>query len=33
MASDPGIRQYIRQQMDAGFRRQQIYEALLEAGW
>jgi hypothetical protein len=33
MASDPRILQYIRQQMDAGFRRQQIYDTLLEAGW
>lgn len=33
MASDPRITQYVRQQMDAGFRRQQVYDALLEAGW
>jgi hypothetical protein len=33
MAADPRIIQYIRQQMDAGFRKQQIYDALLQAGW
>jgi len=33
MAADPRITLYIRQQMDAGFRRQQIYDSLLEAGW
>jgi len=33
MAADPRIIQYIRDQMDAGFRRQQISDALLEAGW
>ncbi len=33
MAADPRIIQYIREQMDAGFRRQQISDALLEAGW
>ncbi len=33
MASDPRIMQYIREQMGAGFRRQQIYEALLDSGW
>lgn len=33
MAADPRIIQYIREQMNAGFRRQQISDALLEAGW
>ncbi len=33
MVADPRIIQYIRQQMDAGFRKQQIYDALLQAGW
>ncbi|MCX6814095.1 MAG: Yip1 family protein [Candidatus Aenigmarchaeota archaeon] len=33
MVADPRIIQYIRQQMNAGFRKSQIYDALLEAGW
>jgi hypothetical protein len=33
MAADPRITQYIREQMAAGFRKQQIYDALLQAGW
>jgi hypothetical protein len=33
MAADPRIIQYIREQMNAGFRKQQISDALLDAGW
>lgn len=33
MAADPSIVQYIKEQMDAGFRKAQIYDALLQAGW
>ena len=33
MAADPRIIQYIREQMNSGFRKQQISDALLEAGW
>ncbi|MEM7815720.1 MAG: Yip1 family protein, partial [Candidatus Aenigmatarchaeota archaeon] len=33
MASDPRVLRYIREQMNAGFRKPEIYNALLEAGW
>jgi hypothetical protein len=33
MAADPSIVQYIKGQMDAGFRKAQIQDALLRAGW
>lgn len=33
MAADPSIVQYIKEQMGAGFRKAQIYDALLRAGW
>jgi len=33
MAADARITRYIREQMAAGFRKQQIYDALLQAGW
>ena len=33
MVADARITQYIREQMAAGFRKQQIYDALLQAGW
>ena len=33
MAADPNLMEYIRRQINAGFRKQQIYDALLQAGW
>src|SRR4030042_1004515 len=33
MAADPGLVRYVKEQMDAGFRKAQIYEVLLQAGW
>ena len=33
MAASPQLVSYIKQQMDAGFRKAQIYDVLLQAGW
>jgi len=33
MAANPSVISYIREQMEAGFRKEQIYEALLQVGW
>src|SRR4030042_622198 len=33
MASDPSLVQYIRKQVNAGFSKEQVYQAVLAAGW
>jgi hypothetical protein len=33
MAADPSLVQYIKRQVDGGFGKEQIYQALLAAGW
>jgi len=33
MAADPNLVRYVRDQMNAGFRKAQIYDALLQVGW
>jgi hypothetical protein len=33
MAVDPRLLDYIRRQINAGFRKQQIYDVLLQTGW
>jgi uncharacterized protein Smg (DUF494 family) len=33
MAADPSLVKYLKEQADAGFGKEEIYQALLNAGW